>query len=638
MPLEKIEGDRTLRAPCCPRPIPSFRYAYRYAYCFAYPFRASALIPSSLPPMAFFTPVKFLNKYEVRVGNTKYLYTIRPTNSTLYELRDRESDPDYDADETWTFRAWCGVPSTNEEHLRVFREAAAGRQKADGDCLICMEPFNLSDHKAVSCPYCETAYCRTCIQTCLLQDTNAQCQEPACRKTWTDEFLRGTMTKTFMMGPYTAHREKLLIDQERARLPESQEDAQRYRTSLEICKPVEKEMAVINKQIKSMPETVAYNALREKNRKRWTDPVYVKMTMAQRQDYLNKMLDEEAIARKLYEKATKSLHKKHYALRTEAYTTAKKFVESFGKEVAGETQTTHREANKSKWTFTMRCPALTCEGFVGLDWVCGLCSKTVCKDCRECVEGQHICDDAKVASVKALAKEAKPCPKCAAMISKIDGCDQMWCTQCHTAFSWRTGAVETYIHNPHYYQWMRQTGQHLAPVPQAAQQGADAAPACVRPRDVVGTVTRISVVTRHAKLSKWIERAYHTLCYAAYDLEVDVRTQDTRASESKRVLRVMRLVKEIDDDAWGKNLQQLERASNKSRRLHQVYDMFSTTVADMLRPLYDVRHSNPESVDLEALLVNMQSLGGYVDAELGKIKREFNMSSVALVTPKGEQA
>ena len=34
----------------------------------------------------------------------------------------------------------------------------------------------------------------------------------------------------------------------------------------------------------------------------------------------------------------------------------------------------------------------------------------------------------------------------------------MWCTQCHTAFSWKTGALSTSIHNPHYFEWMRNRG------------------------------------------------------------------------------------------------------------------------------------------------------------------------------------
>ena len=38
----------------------------------------------------------------------------------------------------------------------------------------------------------------------------------------------------------------------------------------------------------------------------------------------------------------------------------------------------------------------------------------------------------------------------------VKNCDQMWCVCCNTAFSWKTGEIETgRIHNPHYYQHLR---------------------------------------------------------------------------------------------------------------------------------------------------------------------------------------
>lgn len=45
----------------------------------------------------------------------------------------------------------------------------------------------------------------------------------------------------------------------------------------------------------------------------------------------------------------------------------------------------------------------------------------------------------------------------------VKNCDQMWCTQCKTAFSWKTGKLETRIHNPHYYEWQRKNNGGVAP-------------------------------------------------------------------------------------------------------------------------------------------------------------------------------
>jgi hypothetical protein len=73
-------------------------------------------------------------------------------------------------------------------------------------------------------------------------------------------------------------------------------------------------------------------------------------------------------------------------------------------------------------------------------------------------EEGHECKEDDVSTVRLIRKETKPCPKCSTRISKIDGCDQMWCVECKTAFSWKSGnIVNGAIHNPHYYEFLRKT-------------------------------------------------------------------------------------------------------------------------------------------------------------------------------------
>jgi hypothetical protein len=117
--------------------------------------------------------------------------------------------------------------------------------------------------------------------------------------------------------------------------------------------------------------------------------------------------------------------------------------------------------------FVRACPDGDCRGYLSSVWKCGLCSKWTCPDCHV-VKGiaqdtEHTCNPDDVETAKLLKKDTKPCPKCATGIFKIEGCDQMWCTQCHTAFSWRSGRIETHIHNPHFYEWQRRQNNGEAP-------------------------------------------------------------------------------------------------------------------------------------------------------------------------------
>jgi hypothetical protein len=114
-----------------------------------------------------------------------------------------------------------------------------------------------------------------------------------------------------------------------------------------------------------------------------------------------------------------------------------------------------------------KCPVDECRGYLSTQWKCGLCEKWACPECHvvkgDTRDADHTCDPDTLATAKLLSKDTKPCPKCSTPIHKIAGCDQMWCTQCHTGFSWKRGTIENRVHNPHYYEWQRQNGGGRAP-------------------------------------------------------------------------------------------------------------------------------------------------------------------------------
>lgn len=125
--------------------------------------------------------------------------------------------------------------------------------------------------------------------------------------------------------------------------------------------------------------------------------------------------------------------------------------------------------------YTRKCPAEGCRGYVGEKWTCGLCAAKVCEHCHVVVGVEvedHACNPDDVATAQLMAKDTRACPTCAAPIYKADGCSQVWCPQCRTAFDFYTGAVETnHIHSPDFYRWLRErteAGEAGAGLPRAA--------------------------------------------------------------------------------------------------------------------------------------------------------------------------
>jgi hypothetical protein len=121
------------------------------------------------------------------------------------------------------------------------------------------------------------------------------------------------------------------------------------------------------------------------------------------------------------------------------------------------------ELSTEDTSYVMGCITTGCNGYITKKYKCTSCDIRVCAQCHKLREGngdEHTCDPTEVESVKLIKRDSKPCPKCYVNIYRVSGCNQMWCTVCHTTWNYNTGKIETgNVHNPHYYDYLRRNNR-----------------------------------------------------------------------------------------------------------------------------------------------------------------------------------
>ncbi|NBP58545.1 hypothetical protein EBU71_18820 [bacterium] len=198
------------------------------------------------------------------------------------------------------------------------------------------------------------------------------------------------------------------------------------------------------------------------------------------------------------------------------------------------------------------------------------------------------------------------------MIFKIDGCDQMYCMQCHTAFSWKTGVIETgRIHNPHYYEYLRNANNGVIP-----RELGDAP--CGGMPDAQRVRQKFARIISQPVLDKLMSiiRIYHHV----HNVELDYNTVDVVIEN--RDIRIKYLAGEIDELQFKRVLQQREKAANKKREVFMILQMFLQASCDIMQRL--VVNHNINSVTIESFMVEFENLRCYVNSLCDKISSRYN--------------
>ncbi len=369
-------------------------------------------------------------------------------------------------------------------------------------CDVCCEKFNKIKHKKVECPYCDLKSCRSCSQKYILSSH----QDPhcmGCKTAWNREFVDSFCTKYFRNTELRRHRENVLFEREKALMPETQPEVER----------------IINMR--------KLKLILQSQRERLLELHY-------RNTGENEITPE---IRDLY----RDMENTYRYLQ--------------------ELRSSQRDTIPEPRTFVRKCPKEECKGFLSEEWFCGLCNVYYCKECNEQLTEGHECDPEMVKTMQLLNKDSKSCPNCGTVIHKTDGCAQMWCINCHTAFNFTTGQIETgRIHNPHFIEFRRKNigSREHGDIP----CGGSPSFRELREHNATNTILQYSLII--------------------YQFERELIFMDDRPANNLN-FRIAYMLNEVTEEYFKTFLQRQEKFKEKVKDVSYVYEMVANTGGDLLR-------------------------------------------------------
>jgi len=215
----------------------------------------------------------------------------------------------------------------------------------------------------------------------------------------------------------------------------------------------------------------------------------------------------------------------------------------------------------------------------------------------------------------------------------VKNCDQMWCTQCHTAFSWRTGAIQNAVHNPHYYEWLRRNNGGEAP-----RNPGDVICGRDMNHELFAVISRI-IRIRHtnspnarkciSQCDSIIRNTTH-LNYVERHPPVDYERRNEK-------LRVKYLMNEITEAEMKIQLQKDDKMHNRNQEQSNIFQMVSTTVTDiMFRFLDYLQQAEPYNEYVEGfsmeILDEVEPIIKYANECLADVSYTYSCSKLVFTT------
>ena len=412
------------------------------------------------------------------------------------------------------------------------------------ECDVCAESCNKSSRKPLVCYKCECTVCRECLRKGLLDSI----QDPhciACKVPFDMEQVVQGGGNSWRFQTYRSHRQNILLDRVRAQAPALMPDVQTYK---HLCD------------------------LRKQSQEAYAERARLKQRLSELEN-IRYMLVRQA------------------------------------RHVESTLTNNYKNPNKKYWKFIMPCAKEGCNGFVSTAGKCESCEQYTCLNChvfkgKERNEG-HTCKQEDVDSVLEIKKNTRRCPECAVPIHRIKGCTQMFCTECHTCFSYRTGEVyKTAVHNPERDRWMN------AGAPEARRKRKSSAMSSSSSSSSSSSVCQQSLPDSHSMrpvhqfLHRYINlvnphihpRSFLSIYNGIGHLESQFlpRCREYLQNMDNKMLRIHHVLNKIDDETMKKRLELEDRRRTHIRQIYQVSQLLHEVCVEAMH--YIRTHVGPDGI------------------------------------------
>jgi hypothetical protein len=516
------------------------------------------------------------------------------------------------------------------------------------NCNICTEKFNKSTRNKIKCEYCDFEACNTCCRKWILSESAPRCMNNSCSRTWTRKFISANFPKSFVNHELKQHREDVLLQQEIALLPETQpyvEEIIRKENINHQIYELRKQQMELEHRITQLRNNLYTNKIIERKEflrecpdegcrgflstvwkcglcEKWTCPDCHEVKGLNRD--IEHVCDPNAVATaQLIKKETKPCPKCRtnifkidgcFAKNTQilCWDRTVKMSEDIlvGDVLIGddgqprtvlnvvsgvdELYEIHQEKGvnyvvNSKHTLVllknyqivemrledyMKLSFYEKEELMGVKFLNGKCLKTSIH-IESIGKGNYYGWEVD-ANHRFLLSD----------YTIVRNCDQMWCTQCHTGFNWRTGRIETHVHNPHFFEWQRMQetntengvprNNHIRnPCENAQVVTNETSRNIFNIINNIGDVSRETKMIYRDKLSNIIRNIIHIQVIEMYRYNINY-------AENNRDLRIQYMRNKISENEFKIIIQRNSKKYDKNTEMRNVLELLINTVSDII--------------------------------------------------------